>query len=128
MTYLAEARKLDNIRDVVRAIIQGTVDFLSTPGNPRGCLSVQGALTSATGSEFAQKLMCDLRRRGTASLKKRIQEAQAAGQLSNDVDPTDFSQYISIVVGGMSIQAVNGATHSELQRMGDLTLKQLGYA
>ena len=128
MAYLAEALTLASIREVVQTMIRGTVAFLGTPGNPKGCLSVQGALTAATGSEQAKALICDLRRRGITRLRKRLQRAKEEGDLPLHVDPADFARYLSSVISGMAIQAVIGATRAELQRTGDFALTTLGYA
>src|SRR5271155_1869375 len=40
MTYLREALAKPTVHAVVEALLYGTVEFLATPGNPRGCLSI----------------------------------------------------------------------------------------
>jgi AcrR family transcriptional regulator len=128
MAYLSEALTLTSIREVVQTMVRGTVAFLSTPGNPKGCLSVQGALSAATGSEQAKALICDLRRRGIVRLRKRLERAKEEGELPLHLDPADFARYLSSVISGLAIQAVTGASRTELQRTGDLVLMTLGYA
>src|SRR5579864_5265573 len=44
MTYIRQALAQPSLREVVAELIHGTAEFLSTPDNPRGCLSIQGAL------------------------------------------------------------------------------------
>src|ERR1700685_2343909 len=47
--YTAEALKEPTARAVAERLMVGTADLLSCPGNPKGCLMVQGAL--ARGDE-----------------------------------------------------------------------------
>src|ERR1700741_5476773 len=42
--YIRDALAKPVLRDAVAGLLHGTVLFLSQPGHPRGCLSVQGAL------------------------------------------------------------------------------------
>src|SRR6202044_3778124 len=39
--FMREALGKPTMRQVIESCLRGTVDFLSTPGNPKGCLSIQ---------------------------------------------------------------------------------------
>ena len=42
-------------RGVVEKLLRGSADLLTTPGSPRGCLLVQGALSCGNGAESMRK-------------------------------------------------------------------------
>jgi len=127
MSYLHAALREKHFKDVVRSALKGTADFLSTPGNPRGCLSVQGALASSTESEPVKQMMVELRRQGETALKKRIQQAKNDGELAAEVNPSDYARFFGLIVSGLAVQSVNGASRSEMQRSVDIFLQLLGY-
>src|ERR1700719_467466 len=39
--FMREALAKPTLRQMIESTLRGTVDFLSTPGNPKGCLSIQ---------------------------------------------------------------------------------------
>jgi len=127
MTYIKEALALRTLREAVVALLRGTAEFLSSPGNPRGCLSLQGALASATDSEPARDAMIEWRKQGEAALKKRMQQAQRDGDLDKNINPSDFAQYLSILMSGLAVQAANGRTKAELKRYAETALRSVGY-
>src|SRR5215470_13554167 len=51
MTYIPKALAEPTLPRAVEALIRGIVSFVSTPGNPRGCLSIHGALGTGTDGE-----------------------------------------------------------------------------
>jgi len=53
--FMREALAKPSVRQMIESCLRGTVDFLSTPGNPKGCLSIQG------GFAFALKWFAGIR-------------------------------------------------------------------
>ena len=127
MAYVQKALELPTFRETVVSLLQGTVEFLATPGNPRGCLSIQGALACGTDAEPVKQVMIERRKEGETALKSRIQRAQQEGELDSEIDPADFARYISILVTGLFIQAANGATRAEMIRSVEIALKFMSY-
>jgi AcrR family transcriptional regulator len=123
MTYIRQALAQPSLREVVAGLIHGTAEFLSTPGNPRGCLSIQGALACGTDAEHVKLAMIDWRKSGEAALKKRLQQAQSEGELPAGIQPADFARYLSSVMAGLGVQAANGATRTELRRVAEISLR-----
>lgn len=121
MTYIRQALAQPSLREVVAGLIYGTAEFLSIPGNPRGCLLIQGALACGTGAEPVKQAMIDWRKDGEGALKKRLQQAQSEGELQAEIQPADFARYISSVMAGLGVQAANGATRTELRRVAEIT-------
>ena len=69
--------------------------------------------------------MTEWRRAGEAALKKRLQVAQREGELPSDATPADLARYLSTVMAGLGVQAVNGATKAEMSRIADLAISNL---
>ena len=74
--YIREALEKPTIREVVESALRGTVDFLSTPGNPKGCLSVHGALAVGDESDPVKQWLIEGRRNGEMRARKRFEEAK----------------------------------------------------
>jgi AcrR family transcriptional regulator len=123
MTYIRQALAQPSLREVVAELIHGTAEFLSTPGNPRGCLSIQAALACGTDAEPVKQAIIDWRKSGEAALKKRLQQAQSEGELPREIQPADFARYLSSIMAGLGVQAVNGATRAELRRVAAIALR-----
>jgi AcrR family transcriptional regulator len=123
MTYIRKALAQPSLWEVVAGLILGTAEFLSTPDNPRGCLSIQGALACGTNAEQVKLSMIEWRKSGEAALKKRLQQAQSEGELSAEIQPADFARYLSSIMAGLGVQAANGATRAELRRVAAIALR-----
>jgi AcrR family transcriptional regulator len=123
MSYIRQALALPSLREVVARVIYGTAEFLSTPGNPRGCLSVQGALACGTDAEPLKQATIDWRKSGEAALKKRLQQARSEGDFPGEIQPADFARYLASVIAGLGVQAANGATKAELRRVAEIALR-----
>ena len=123
MTYIRQALAQPSLRQVVAGLIHGTAEFLSRPDNPRGCLSIQGALACGTDAEQVKLAMIDWRKSGEAALRKRLQQAQVEGELPAAIQPADFARYLSSVIAGLGVQAANRATRAELRRVGEVALR-----
>ncbi len=123
MTYIRQALAQPSLQEVVAGLIYGTAEFLSSPGNPRGCLSIQGALACGTDAEPVKRAMIDWRRGGEAALKKRLQQARSERELPAEIQPADFARYLSSVMAGLGVQAANGTTKAELRRVADIALR-----
>jgi hypothetical protein len=125
LSFTSEALNRKTARAVVEALLRFCVKFHGDPGHPRGCLSIQGGLACGSGNEEVKQAMVDWRKAGLVQLQKRLQRARAEGDLRKGVDPNDLARLIIIVMNGLGIQAVNGATPAEMNRAVDLALRSL---
>jgi AcrR family transcriptional regulator len=117
MSYIPKALAKPTAREVIDALLEGSMDLLSDSANPRGCLSVQGALATGTEAAEMKQAMIDLRRQGESLLAERFQRAHDEGDLPAHLAPADFARYISTILTGIGVQAANGSTPAELQRI-----------
>jgi hypothetical protein len=123
IAYAGVALQEPSITRVIRALVNDTVEFLSTPGNPRACLSLTGALATSDAGEGARNALVELRRKGEAAIRVRLKRGRQNGDFPADLDPTDLARYISTLLTGLGIQAANGATPTELRRIADVALR-----
>jgi AcrR family transcriptional regulator len=126
--YFRDALEKRVLRDVVADLLYGGVRFLSQPGQPRGCLSVQAALACGVDAEPIQQAVVEWRKSAQEALRKRFVKAQRAGELPKDISPADFARFIATVMSGLVVQAANGATREEMMRIADFVLKSIGLA
>lgn len=125
MASLWEALRQPTAREVVQAILRSLVKFLADPSHPHGCLTLQGGLACGSGAEAAKQAMVDWRRNGLAQLQKRMQRAHREGDLAADVNAKDLARYVMIVMNGLSIQAANGATKTEMTSAVEMALRSM---
>src|SRR5271154_5444763 len=121
--FTAEALKLPTARAVAERLMVGTADLLSCPGNPKGCLMVQGALACGDEADPIRKELIARRATGEAALRERFARAKAEGDLPASTDAGDLARYVMAVMHGMSVQSAGGASREELQGVIDFSLR-----
>src|ERR1700686_2564856 len=67
--YLKKALQEPTVRAVVEALLRGALELLTEPRNPRGCLSVQGALAVGSDAEPLKQAMIEWRKQGGSALQ-----------------------------------------------------------
>jgi AcrR family transcriptional regulator len=121
--FTAEALKEPTARAVAERLMVGTADLLSCPGNPKGCLMVQGALACGEEADPIRKELISRRATGEAALRERFERAKVEGDLPTAADAGDLARYVMAVMHGMSVQSAGGASREELQGVIDLLLR-----
>ena len=121
--YTAEALKEPTARAVAERLLVGTADLLSCPGNPKGCLMVQGALACGVQADPIRRELISRRATGEATLRERLERAKLEGDLPAGADAGDLARYVGALMHGMSVQSAGGASRAELQRVIDLSLR-----
>jgi AcrR family transcriptional regulator len=125
--YMADALAESTLESVVRALFHNTVTFLTSPGHPASCMTLVGAIGCSVDAIPARDLMKEIRKRDEAEMKERFLEARKKGELSKETNLDDFTRYLAMMLAGLSVQAANGSTKSELKRTAQLALQYLGY-
>jgi AcrR family transcriptional regulator len=127
-TFIPAALDQPTATQVIQHIFRGAVQFLSARGHPRGCLLMQGTPACGDAADSVRREIVARRTAGEAAIRNRLERAKAQGDLARDANPADLAKFISALVHGMSIQAANGATRAQLQKlaeMANLTCSQL---
>jgi AcrR family transcriptional regulator len=121
--YVTEALNEPIARDVMENLFRRSVDLLTNPENPRGCLWVQGALACGESSESVRQELIARREASEIAIRKRFAKALAQDELPADISPADLARYVVAVMQGMSVLAAGGATRKELQRVAQIAMR-----
>lgn len=114
-------------RQAVERLLHKAVDLLADPKNPRGCLSVQGALAVGSEAESVKQAMIAFRKTGETALARRFAQAQAVGEISRKLDPADLARYVLTLLTGLGVQGANGATRAQLNKIVAMALTTLPF-
>lgn len=125
--YAAEALAKPTLPEVIRALFDNTVAFLTSPGHPPTCMTLAGAMGCSLSAAPARDLMTEVRRQNEIEIRRRLLQARKSGEFSKEINIDDYTRYISMLLSGLSIQAANGSTKVELKRTAQLALRHLGY-
>jgi AcrR family transcriptional regulator len=123
--HACKAMQAPTARAVAELMLLGTVELLTAPGHPRGCLAVQSALAGGETSECIRRELIAHREAGVAALRKRFQRARREGDLPRNADPAHLARYIATIAHGLAVQAASGATRTELIRVVKTALRAL---
>jgi AcrR family transcriptional regulator len=107
----------------VKQLLMGSAASLGDKRNPPGCLLVQAALC---GGEECDAVKTELNARRDASIgliRERLKRAKRDGDLPADADPASLARYVATVLHGMAVQAVDGASRKELERVVETALR-----
>lgn len=110
-------------RAVAKELFDATINLVTDPKNPRGCLLVQGALACSDDSEPVRLDLLARRQAHEAAIRKRFERAAAEGDLPADANPADLARFVATFQRGIAVQAAGGATHQELRRVAELALR-----
>jgi AcrR family transcriptional regulator len=119
--YARESLGAPTARAVVEEILYGAINMLTGPSSPATCMWVRCALSSGDGAlraEFAAQ-----RAEGHALLRKRFDDAVAAGDLPTGTNTNALAHLVLTVNYGLAVQATTGATRSDLERVADAVLR-----
>jgi AcrR family transcriptional regulator len=101
----------------------GSAEKMCDPGNPVGCLLVQGALASGESANAVRREVNSRRRAGAMALLQRLRRAKREGDLPADADPAVLARYLMTVTNGMSVQAASGASGKDLRKVAETALR-----
>lgn len=121
--HVCQALQEPNARRVVEKLLLGTIDLLSCPSNPKGCLGVQGALACGAEGEPLRQEHIVRRIEAEKALCQRLERAKREGDLPADAVPADLARFVGTICQGMSVQAASGASRADLLKIAELALK-----
>jgi AcrR family transcriptional regulator len=122
-SYADRARQEPTARQVAITFLNGCVAATTSPGDPAGCLGVQGALAAGESALAARESLVAWRNEALDLLTGRLQQAADEGDLPADADPRLLARYLMTVANGIAVQAAGGATRDEVQQVADLALQ-----
>jgi AcrR family transcriptional regulator len=128
MAYVEDAIAEPTARAVATHYLHSNVLAVTTPGKPRGCLSIQGAVAAKPSDQRIVDLLSASRRAGEERLAQRLARAAASGDLAEGEDPSQVAKFLSTVSAGLAVQAVGGTSAEDLTMVADRALGALALA
>ena len=117
LTYIRQALEQPSARKVAETMLRGTIDNVTSSNEPHGCL---GVITSVACGAESQSVREEVVKRGAvakAALMERFDRAKAEGDLPSHIDTEGLMRVLIAMLQGISVQANQGATREELDRL-----------
>jgi AcrR family transcriptional regulator len=117
LTYIRQALEQPSARKVAETMLRGTIDNVTSSNEPHGCL---GVITSVACGAESQSVREEVVKRGAvakAALMERFERAKAEGDLPSHIDTEGLMRVLIAMLQGISVQANQGATREELDRL-----------
>ena len=122
MRYVGQALAQPTARKVAETMLRGAVENMTATDEPHGCLRV---VTSVAGGPDSQSIRDELAQRGQVihqAIVDRFEKARADGDLPDQIDPYGLADLLKALFQGISLQATNGASRQDLDRLVDTSL------
>jgi AcrR family transcriptional regulator len=121
--YLAESLEEATARAAIEEFFRRSLNGITDPHNPRGCLLVRGALASGDEAAAIRRELASRRAASEAAVRARLQRAKSEGELPEDAEPAALARYVMSVSQGMSVLAAGGASRRELEQVVEIALR-----
>jgi AcrR family transcriptional regulator len=104
-------------REWIENFLTELAKVFTDASHPRGCLGVMAMTTAMESSPRMQAFLLEKRAAVRARMRARIQEGIDKGELAADADATALTHFYSALIGGMGLQAREGASRKALLAM-----------
>jgi AcrR family transcriptional regulator len=101
-------------RAAIHAAMRDSVIEFTTPGRPRGCLIVIGAINCTHASSGVQEHLRQIRVKTQRSIARRLRQGVAEGDVPADANISALASFYTTFLHGLSIQARDGASRASL--------------
>ena len=119
LAYIGRALEQPTARGVAETMLRGSVDNVMSVNcdEPHGCM---GVITSVACGPESQSIREEVVKRGEAgkrALMERFERAKAEGDLPAHIDTEGLMRVLIAMLQGISVQANQGASRDELDRL-----------
>jgi AcrR family transcriptional regulator len=121
--HLLEALNEPTAAQVAQRVMYGSVELITNPKNPPGCLHVHGILACGQDSDPVRKEMIAKRTEYEVKLTKRFERAKKEGDLPKSANPGDLAKFVCTITQGLAVRATSGATREELRKVVAIALQ-----
>jgi AcrR family transcriptional regulator len=120
---IARALNAPTAAEFVERYLRGGVEGQTPDDRSHGCLFVQGSVACGDQGLELRKALSVAQSSGHAALTARLHDAQAAGEISQDVEIASLVRFVDMAVKGLAVQAAGGAQREELLATVEMTMK-----
>ncbi len=104
-------------RSVVEGVLLGTVDLLTGPDTPPGCLEVTSGRPTTDPGATVRELLITSRAVLRELLWDRLQAVAGTHELPGRTTPEDMAALVATVAHGLAVQAADGTDRASLKRI-----------
>ena len=122
-TYMTDALKEATARGVAEKVMRGSIDLVTHPNYPGGCLLVQGAMSASPQGIPIRQTLSGVRAGGEARIRERFEQAIAEGDLPPTADAAKLARFVMTMNCGFAVQAAGGATRSQLEEVAEIAMQ-----
>ncbi|MFG1871549.1 TetR/AcrR family transcriptional regulator [Micromonospora arborensis] len=109
-------REQPTARAAIEAMLRATADAITRPDAPHYCMLILAAPTGSVENHSVREFLADGRRAQYTAIRDRLARGVIDGDLATPPAGLDaVARYYATVVQGLSIQARDGATRTELE-------------
>lgn len=120
--FAAAALGRPSAREAIEALLRSAARELTAPGRPAGCLCVLGAVNCAPASAGVEANLRRHRAASEAAIRARIEAGLGTGEVPAGTDAAALARFYTGVFQGMSFQARDGATQSDLEQVAEFAM------
>jgi AcrR family transcriptional regulator len=102
-------------RTAIGQMLRNAAAIVSGSKNPAGCLVTCGALNCSTESAHIEQALRQLRQANEQRIIDRLARAGKDGELPPSANPARLAKFFHVVMSGMQLQSLDGATKKELE-------------
>lgn len=106
-------------RDAIETMLRAHARIYADPGTPPGCMVVLAATIGTPDTAPVRAHLRNLRRQSQDNLRDRIAHCLARDGLGDATDAARIAAFYTTVLQGLSIQARDGASVADLERIID---------
>lgn len=113
------------VLDTLAVWLETQAELFTDPSCPPGCMVSTAVLGCAVENDPVAKMVSAMRQATISRLRDRLERAKSEGELKPDADPAALARFVGAIIQGMSIQARDGASRSDLLAMARLSSEEL---
>jgi AcrR family transcriptional regulator len=117
LAYIDEALAAPTSREVAETMLRGAVANMTGCGEPHGCLQVIAQVASGPDAQAVREELAVRGKVVHRAIVERFERAKVEGDLPLDVDAAGLADLLKALFQGISLQATNGATREDLDRL-----------
>ena len=117
LAYIRQALAEPTARRVAETMLRGSVDNVTSYDEPHGCMGVITSVACGAESQSVREEVVKRGELGKRALIDRFDRAKEEGDLPAHVDPEGLMRVLIAMLQGISVQASQGATREELERL-----------
>jgi AcrR family transcriptional regulator len=126
--YLEDVMGQPTARLAAQRFLEGAAEHDTAPGEPRGCLTVQGGLATNVEDQEVAAFLAERRAANQDVLQRRLEQGVSDGDLPAETDCGALARYLCTVSQGISVQASGGASREQLLEVAAIALAAIPQA